>query len=215
LLGQQWLSVHGLSLGSAWSPEILPDDPDSYRGDRHELAHAALDWFRKPESDPPCVLNEGWAMAQCGLSRFQLAQAAAKARAEKPELGIRDLFGPSWYHQSSGPVYSMGGAFVEFLIRTFDARRFRKFYTECTPSHFDSKCREIFQIQFDELEAEFWNDVTAALHAEGQAESTRPKSPATARTKVRATSARNVSRALGTRAHGTISVENRAKFMLT
>jgi hypothetical protein len=158
-LGSEFLSLHGLALGSAWSPKI----PDSYRGDRHELAHAALDSFRMPGSDPPYVLHEGWAMAQCGDSRLELAKAAAKLRAEIPEIGPRELFGPTWYYRCTLPVYSIGGAFVEFLIRTFDAQRFLRFYTECTPTNVDDKCEELFQVNIDDLEAAFWKDVDRSL----------------------------------------------------
>ena len=163
LLGREYLSLHGLVLGSAWSPELSDDLAGGYRGDRHELAHAALDWFRTPESDPPYVLHEGWAMAQCGDTRLQLAQAAAKAKLENPDLSVRHLFEPTWYHRDAGPVYEFGGAYVDFLIRTFDGRRFRKYYVECTPDAYDSKCREVFQTEFDDLETSFWRDVDDCL----------------------------------------------------
>lgn len=158
-LGSQLVSLHGLALGSAWSPEIR----DSYRGDRHELAHAALDWFRTPASHPPYVLHEGWAMAQCGDSRVELAAAAAAARAEYAGLSVRDLFGPDWYDRDSGPVYAMGGALVDYLIRKYTAPRFRDFYTQCTPETFEADCRAIFEVDFDVLEANFWQDVEATL----------------------------------------------------
>jgi hypothetical protein len=150
-LGSEYLSLHGLALGSCWSPE----SPDGYRGDRHELAHAALDSLRTPQSNPPYVLHEGWATAQCGDSRWELAKAAAEARAEYPQLSLRELFGSAWYYEASGPVYSIGGAFVDFLIRTYDGQRFRRFYIECTPQHFDSACEQIFQRDFDSLETAF------------------------------------------------------------
>ena len=171
LLGLEHLSLHGLSLGSAWTPEI----PDSYRGDRHELAHAALDWFRTPASDPPYVLHEGWGMAQCGDSTLELAKAAAKERAENPAISLRGLFGPSWYYRDSGPVYSIGGAFVDFLIRSFGARRFRRFYNECELESVEAKCQEIFQVDLNVLEADFWKDVEASMQASVHAE---PRSPA-------------------------------------
>jgi hypothetical protein len=159
LLGSEYVSLHGLSLGSAFSPEIR----DSYRGDRHELAHAALDWFRTPASNPPYVLHEGWAMAQCGDSRADLAAAAATARAENSGLSLRELFERTWYFRDSGPAYSIGGAFVDYLIRSFGVPRFQRFYNECDPKNVEGKCREIFQVELDELEMHFWKDVEAAL----------------------------------------------------
>lgn len=164
LLGNGFCSLHGLSLGSG---KMLGDMNDlsrgGGRGDRHELAHAALDWFRLPGSDPPCVLHEGWAMAQCGDAALELAEAAAKSRRDNPSVGVRELFGADWYHRDTGPVYSIGGAFVDFMIRTRGAASFRRLYTECQPNTVDVKCREIFAITLDDLEAKFWEDVQQTL----------------------------------------------------
>jgi hypothetical protein len=157
MFGVQFASFHGLALGSG--TEI----PGEYRGDRHELAHVALDWFRIPGSDPPCLLHEGWAMAQCGDGTSELAQAAANSRRESPALGIRVLLGPDWYFRDAGPVYQVGGAFVDFLLRTHGAARFRRFSTECRPDTVEAKCREIFETDLDDLEARFWQDVQKTL----------------------------------------------------
>ena len=158
-LGVGFSSFHGLALGSAWSPAVAGQN----KGDRHELAHAALDWFRDPGSDPPYVLHEGWAMAQCGDGQSELALAAANSRRENPSVGIRELLAPEWYYRDSGPVYSVGGAFVDFLIRTRGAASFRRYYTECRPTTIEAKCREIFGTNLDNLEAEFWDDVQKTL----------------------------------------------------
>jgi hypothetical protein len=164
VLGCGYLSVHGVSLGSSSSP-IEGWDKGQGRGDRHELAHAALDWFRTPDSDPPCLLHEGWAMAQCGDGSVELAQVAVHSRRENPSMGVRELLGPDWYYQDSGPVYSVGGAFVDFLIRTRGAVRFRRFATEGRPDTVEAKCREIFEVNLDDLESEFWEDVETTTRA--------------------------------------------------
>lgn len=161
LLGVQYASFHGLSLGSKGDMNDVMHGGG--RGDRHELAHAALDWFREPRSDPPYVLHEGWAMAQCGDGRLVLAEAAAKSRRENPEVGIRELFGPEWYYRDAGSVYSVGGAFVDFLIRSHGAERFRRFYAECQPHSVEAKCLEVFSMDLDELNADFWDDVKHTL----------------------------------------------------
>ena len=164
-LGVQFASFHGLSVGSDGSAS---DDSTALsgaggNGDRHELAHAALDWFRVPGSNPPYVLHEGWAMAQCGEESLELAQAAWNSRLEYPSVGIRALLGPDWYYRDAGPVYSIGGAFVDFLLRTRGAASFRRFYTECQPNTVEAKCQEIFETDLDHLEAEFWEEVQKAL----------------------------------------------------
>ena len=120
-LGLSGLSTHGLALGSDTSPA----DWQSYVGlDRHELAHAALDQFRSPGADPPYVLHEGWAQARCGETPAALSREALTLRSANPEIGLRELLGPSWYHRDRGPVYSFGGAFVDFLIRKHGTKKF-------------------------------------------------------------------------------------------
>jgi hypothetical protein len=169
-LGVEACEFHGLALGSAWSPDVDEGSDaaeEGYRGDRHELAHAALDSCRVPGSNPPCLLHEGWAMSQCGDGRRELAQAAADSRRENPALGVRELLGPEWYYRDAGPVYSVGGAFVDFLIRTRGVAAFRRFVTECQPDTVESKCREVFKTDLDELEGEFWEDVENSLYSPG------------------------------------------------
>ena len=155
-LGQGSLSVHGLALGSGESP---PDWGSGGTLDRHELAHAALDMYRAHDADPASILHEGWAEAQSGVGTEVLARRALERRAADPTLGIRDMVGPEWYHRDFGPVYPLGGAFVDFLIRRYGVARFVRLYNEGKPATFDAACRDIFASDLAALEAEFWEDV--------------------------------------------------------
>ena len=152
-LGLGGLSTHGMALGSDTSPE----DWQGHGGlDRHELAHAAVDQFRSPGADPPYVLHEGWAQSQSGVTSAELARDALAERSRVPTIGLRDLLGPSWYHRDLGPVYSVGGALVDFMIRNHGMKKFLRFYNECRPDTFDAVCREVFGMDIEALEAEFW-----------------------------------------------------------
>ena len=71
---------------------------------------------------------------------------------------MRKLLGPSWYHRDRGPVYSFGGAFVDFLIRKYGTKKFLRLYNECRPESFEAVIRDIFEVDIDALEAEFWKD---------------------------------------------------------
>jgi len=154
-LGLSGLSTNGISLGSDTSPA----DWKSYVGlDRHELAHAALDQFRSPGADPPCVLEEGWAQSRCGDTPAALSRNALALRSENPEIGLRELLGPFWYHRDRGPVYSFGGALVDFLIRKHGMNKFLRLYNECRPESFEAVIRDVFAMDIDALEAEFWKD---------------------------------------------------------
>src|SRR5262249_8780621 len=119
------LSVHGIALGSGESP----DDWDTGGTlDRHELAHAALDEYGAYDADPPYVLHEGWAESQSGVGSAVLARRALEQRAADPSVGLRDMVGAGWYHHDDGPVYSLGGAFVDFLIRGHGVGKFLRLY---------------------------------------------------------------------------------------
>ncbi len=154
-LGLGGLSTHGLALGSDTSPA----DWRNYVGlDRHELAHAALDQFRSPEADPPYVLHEGWAQSRCGETPAALSREALTLRSADPEITLRELLGPSWYHRDRGPVYDYGGAFVDFLIRKHGMTKFLRLYNECRPEPFEAVIRDVFGVDIDALEADFWKD---------------------------------------------------------
>ena len=149
------LSVHGIALGSGASP----DDWDTGGIlDRHELAHAALDLYRTPDADPAYFLHEGWAEAQSGVGTDTLARRALEQRAVNPSLRVRDMVGPDWYHRDLGPVYPLGGAFVDFVIRRHGVGRFVRLYNWGRPGSFDAECRRILGSDLDALELEFWDD---------------------------------------------------------
>ena len=154
-LGLGHLSLHGIALGSDASPA---DKETGGTLDRHELAHAALDQYRRPEADPPFLLHEGWAESQSGVGPVVLARRALEQRAANPPSRLKDLLTPDWYHRDDGPVYPLGGAFVDFLIRTFGAESFLKFYNACSPDAYDSACRDIYGADLDALDARFWDD---------------------------------------------------------
>ncbi|MFI5459204.1 MAG: hypothetical protein ACHRXM_27560 [Isosphaerales bacterium] len=154
-LGLSGLSTHGIALGS----ETSPNDWQSYVGlDRHELGHAAVDEFRSPGADPPYFMHEGWAQSQSGATSSELARDALELRSANPEMSLRDLLGTSWYHRDLGPVYSFGGAFVDFLIRNHGMKKFLRIYNECRPESCEVVFREVFGMDIDALEAEFWKD---------------------------------------------------------
>jgi hypothetical protein len=154
-LGLSGLSTYGVALGS----DTSPPDWQSYVGlDRHELAHAAIDQFRSPGADPPYVLHEGWAQARCGDTPAALARDALAQRSANPEIGLRELLGPSWYHRDLGPVYSFGGAFVDFLIRKHGVTKFLRLYNECKPESFEAVIRDVFATDIDASGTEFWKD---------------------------------------------------------
>jgi hypothetical protein len=150
------LSVHGIALGSGESPA---DWDEEGRLDRHELAHAVLDEYRPHDADPPYFLHEGWAESQSGVGPVVLARSALEQRSSNPSLGLREMASPGWYHRDDGPVYPLGGAFVDHLIRIYGVKAFLKLYQECRPGTFEAKCREILGADFDVLEAKFWDDV--------------------------------------------------------
>jgi hypothetical protein len=135
--------------------------------DRHELAHAVVHQLQPPDTDAPTLLIEGWAEAHSGMTSTKRAQLAKRSRAlwrERTGAGpmdsyLRDLTGPAWYHRIDSPVYHVGGAFAEFLVREHGAERFLQFYFACRPGRFGEECREQLGVELHDLEAAFWAEV--------------------------------------------------------
>jgi hypothetical protein len=71
---------------------------------------------------------------------------------------LRALTGPSWYHHDAGPVYAVGGAFVDFLLRRYGAGRFVDLYFACRPGTFEAECRRAYGTDIETPEAELWED---------------------------------------------------------
>ena len=101
-------------------------------------------------------------------TRLPLFPEALELRSESPGLGLRELLGPSWYHRDRGPVYSFGGAFVDFLIRKHGTRKFLRLFNECRPQSFEAVIRDVFAMDLDALEAEFWRDAAQQVHGTNQ-----------------------------------------------
>ncbi len=153
-LGMRTMSIHSIALGSAASPATALD--------RHELAHSFLYQFSQPDSEPPMLLLEGWAMAVDGhdepLALTALASRTQLAIWRPGDSCLRSILGADLYHVGSPFTYEVGGAFVDFLLRRHGADKFLEFYNAIHPEDIDSPCQRIFHCDFDELESAFWAD---------------------------------------------------------
>src|SRR5262249_27491989 len=92
------------------------------------------------------------------LTPADLSRWALRLRSANQEINLRELLGPAWYHRDLGPVYSFGGAFVDFLIRSRGTKKFLRLYNECRPGSFEAVIRDVYELDIDALEAEFWKD---------------------------------------------------------
>jgi hypothetical protein len=168
-LGQRRMAFCGLVLGSSRSPANweTADHPDRLSEDRHELAHAVIHQLQPADSDAPTLLIEGWAEAHNGMTSQTRAEGARQSRilwrertrADLSQSYLRELTGPSWYHRNDGPVYSVGGAFAEFLVRKYGTERFLQLYFACRPDSFEAECEAQFGISLDNLDSDFWGEV--------------------------------------------------------
>lgn len=71
---------------------------------------------------------------------------------------LRELTDGYWYHHDRGPVYEIGGAFVNFLLRKYGGGRFVQLYQAARPGSFEANCQTILGVRLDDLEKEFWQD---------------------------------------------------------
>jgi hypothetical protein len=166
LLGRGPMAIAGLALGSGQSPHDweTADHPERLSVDRHELAHAVLHQQQPPHADPPTLLIEGWAESQSGTTSQKRAEWARESRelwrastgAGPASSYLRELTEPAWYHHIDSPVYSVGGALADFLLRRYGVQRFLGLYFGCRPGRFEAECRRHLDVDLDALEPEFW-----------------------------------------------------------
>jgi hypothetical protein len=72
---------------------------------------------------------------------------------------LRDLTGPEWYHRLGGPVYSVSGAFAEFVQQKYGADRFLRLYFACRPERFEAECQAQLGAELDAVDSAFWAEV--------------------------------------------------------
>ncbi len=128
--------------------------------DRHELAHFAIHGRSTAEPMPPFVLVEGWAQAKSGMSREKLVRDAWQARYELSMTWQLDrLIEPSFYERDDGPVYSIGGALVEHLLRRYGPHKFRDLYLNARQPTFASQFEKAYGKTLAEVETQLWQEI--------------------------------------------------------
>jgi hypothetical protein len=151
-LGLHGMSIHSVALASDASPASWVD--------RHELAHAFLYQFSRPDSEPPMLLLEGWAMAVDGHP--EPLQMTALACRGKAETCLGRILGPEDYHRGTGDAYYVGGALVDYLLRRYGGERFLEFYNACRPGSYETDFERLYGVSFGDMERDFWRDAEGA-----------------------------------------------------
>jgi hypothetical protein len=163
------MSIRGLVLGSSQSPANWETADHAFRLsiDRHELAHGVMHQMQPADADAPTLLIEGWAEAHSGMTsqkRAELAKESPDLWCDRTGAGptqsyLRELTGPAWYHRIAGPVYSVGGAFADFVLQKYGTERFLRPYFASRPGQFEKECRAQLGVEFNEMESTFWAEV--------------------------------------------------------
>jgi hypothetical protein len=177
LARQGRMAVRGFALGSRESPRDwkTADHEFGLSVDRHELAHAVMHQIQPRDADAPTLLIEGWAEAHSGLSSRQLAEWSLLSRklwlerkgVPEKESGsyLADLVEGDNYRRIHGPVYSVGGAFAGYLMRTYGVKAFLELYFGCRPGRFAEAVRASIGEGLDEVEERFWSAMRAEAAA--------------------------------------------------
>jgi hypothetical protein len=76
----------------------------------------------------------------------------------QPDSLLRALMtDPFWSLHNAGPVYSVGGAFVDFFIQRYGFAKFLELYLKSGAGGFELACRDLCGRDLELLETEFWN----------------------------------------------------------
>jgi len=148
-LGLHGMSIHSVALGS--------DGGVVSWVDRHESAHSFLYQFSRPESQPPMLLLEGWAMALDGHPE-PLRMTALACRSDAKTCLAR-ILAPSAYHRGTADAYYVGGALVNYLLRRHGPERFREFYNTCRPTSYAADFQRVYGVSFPDMEKAFWQEM--------------------------------------------------------
>jgi hypothetical protein len=148
-LGQTFMSIHSDCLSGETSPVSWAD--------RHELAHSFLYQFSRPDSEPPMMLLEGWAMSVDSHPK-PLALTALGVRG-KNDRYLETLLRPDSYHYGTADAYYVGGALVDYLVRRYGGERFLDFYNSCHPETYRGDFERVYGIGFQEMEDDFWKEM--------------------------------------------------------
>jgi hypothetical protein len=166
ILGQTAHAVLDIAIGTKPGESAVDLDGLSTT-DRHEVAHCVVTSLYNARSDPPTLLVEGWAEANCGIDPLELAFRAWSSHEQGRTLTLRELCGPNWYWCSESEVYVQGGALVNFLLRRFGPETFLRLYTTCQQETFADDCRRILGMSLDELDVAFWTDLEGLASRKG------------------------------------------------
>jgi hypothetical protein len=69
------------------------------------------------------------------------------------------LIGAAWYHRVDGPVYSVGGAVAEFVLRRYDPGRFLRLYFVRRSGRFEEARLAGLGVDLKALEPASWAEV--------------------------------------------------------
>jgi hypothetical protein len=155
-LGLHGMSIRSVALGSDGGPVSWVD--------RHESAHLFMYQFSRPESEPPMLLLEGWAMAVDGHPEpLQMTALACRGNA-KTCLGR--ILRPDAYHRGDLDAYYVGGALVDYLLRRYGPEQFLDFYNTCRPGSYEADFERVYGVGFGDMEKAFWQDMEGSGKAE-------------------------------------------------
>jgi hypothetical protein len=65
---------------------------------------------------------------------------------------MRELVGAARYPRIDGPVYSVGGAFADYVLQKYGPWRFPQFYFACRPARVEGECQTALGVELDALE---------------------------------------------------------------
>ncbi len=187
LLGQHAIAIGGLALGSdatpitavdrhelahaviyqampaGFAPAMLMSEgwAESQSKNTGTLAEGALsvremirNVCRESDANLDAILKD-WSDAE-GYRQF-----VGRARADGPDRlsFLRELTSPYWFHRDKSLNYHIGGAFADYVVRTYGADQFVRLYLAAHPRKFDDACRAVLKHPLDIIEADFWRDL--------------------------------------------------------
>ena len=138
--------------------------------DRHEAAHTTLFGVASLKQEPPMLLAEGWAQVNSiDLDEMVVSLSNSRKYDEAP-ISVQQMVQAPRYGQSTGPAYSIGGPFVNYLIEEFGGEVVAQLYEEAKRSSFEEDFESIVGLPLKDSETKFWNWLQTKYDAIDQTE---------------------------------------------
>ena len=105
------------------------------------------------------LFHEGWAELHSPAKPEAHWPECWQAQQEGRLPSLRDLTGPDYYHNSIGPMYTLGSVVVEYILKRFGHEKFLELCCTCREATFPADVERVLGVSLDQLDRDYQQDL--------------------------------------------------------